>query len=168
MKSRILAISVIAFTFISCSTLSFIPTEGGASKFNLATVEYVESRNAEREAQILANLSDHIASALDSLMEADRASLENFTDQLNTLDSALMALTARIDTSEMNTESSLAMFSKDLTAMKASASSTRMVIRRLNDNIDKLPVRALETFNEAIEAYLNKDQVPEEAPATTE
>ena len=47
--------------------------------------------------------------------------------------------------------------------MKTNASSTRMVIRRINDNIDNLPVKALETFNEAIQAYLNKDQEPEAA-----
>ena len=52
--------------------------------------------------------------------------------------------------------------SKELTTVKTNASSTRMVIRRINDNIDNLPVKALETFNEAINAYLNKDEAETE------
>lgn len=166
MKLRLITVTILAAAMImSCSTLSFIPTEGGASKFNLATVEYVESRNAEQEAQIVADLADHIVAVLDSLMEEDRASLEGFTDQLTALDSALIVLSARIDTTEMMTDKSLKLMSKELTSVKTNASSTRMVIRRINDNVENLPVKALETFNEAIEAYLNKDEEPVEAPA---
>ncbi|MCF7808793.1 MAG: hypothetical protein K9M49_09890 [Candidatus Marinimicrobia bacterium] len=166
MKTRFITIAVLATTLImSCSTLSFIPTEGGASKFNLATVEYVQSRNAQQEAEIISNLSDHIVSVIDSLLTEDRASLDAFTDQLNVLDSALMVLSARIDTTEMMTDRSMALMSKELTSVKTNASSTRMVIRRINDNIDNLPLKALETFNEAIDAYLHKDDqeaAPEE------
>lgn len=145
--------------------MTFIPTEGGAAKFNLATVDYVESRSATQREEIAANLADQIMPVLDSLLAEDREAMASFTATLNELDSTLEALTMHLDTTVANTERSIGMFSKDLTAMKTNASSTRMVIRRINDNIDNLPVKALETFNEAIEAYLNKD---EEAEAATE
>lgn len=164
MKLRLITTSILtAILLMSCSTMSFIPTEGGASKFNLATVEYVESRNAAQEAEIVANLADHIMPVLDSLLAEDREAMESFTSQLTELDSILEALTVHLDTTVANNERTIAMFSKDLTTIKTNASSTRMVIRRINDNIDNLPVKALETFNEAIEAYLKGDE--EEVPA---
>jgi hypothetical protein len=144
--------------FVSCSTMSFIPTEGGASKFNLATVDYVQSQQSE----MIVGLSEHVTTVLDSLLAEDRASLEAFTSQLAALDSAIMDFSARMDTSELDMEKSLALMSKQLTTVKTNASSTRMVIRRVNDNIDKLPLKALEAFNEAINAYLNKDETPTE------
>jgi hypothetical protein len=138
--------------------MSFIPTEGGASKFNLATVDYVQSQQSE----MIVGLSEHVTTVLDSLLAEDRASLEAFTSQLAALDSAIMDFSARMDTSELDMEKSLALMSKQLTTVKTNASSTRMVIRRVNDNIDKLPLKALEAFNEAINAYLNKDETPTE------
>ena len=148
----------------SCSTLSFIPTEGGASKFNLATVEYVQSQTAAQQDELVANLGAHITLVLDSLMADDRASFEALTEQLSALDAALLDLSARIDTTTLESKKALSGMSKELTAVKSNASSTRMVIRRINDNIDNLPLKALETFNEAIDAYLNKDETEE--PAT--
>jgi len=159
---RLLSITILLSTLIytSCSTLSFIPTEGGASKFNLATVEYVQAQSVKQQTELMADLSDHITMVLDSLLAEDRASLEVFTAQLQALDTALIQLSARLDTSEMNTAKSLGLMSKELTSVKTNASSTRMVIRRVNDNIEKLPLKALEAFNEAIQAYLHKDDEP--------
>lgn len=157
---RLLSISVLSSTlfFMSCSTMSFLPREGGASKFNLATVDYVQNQQSE----MIVDLSEHVTMVLDSLLAEDRASLETFTSQLAALDSAIMELAARIDTSEMTMDRSLALMSKQLTTVKTNASSTRMVIRRVNDNIENLPLKALEAFNEAINAYLNKDETPTE------
>ncbi|MCF7824535.1 MAG: hypothetical protein K9N35_10240 [Candidatus Marinimicrobia bacterium] len=144
--------------YSSCSTLSFIPTEGGASKFNLATVEYVQVQSIKQQTELMATLSEHVTMVLDSLLADDRASLDAFVSQLSALDSALLELSAKLDTSNMAVDRSLALMSKELTSIKTNASSTRMVIRRVNDNIDKLPLKALEAFNEAINAYLKKDE----------
>jgi len=157
-KVLLFTILISTMIFTSCSTLSFIPTEGGASKFNLATVEYVQAQSVRQQAELMTSLSEHVTTVLDSLLAEDRASLEAFTEQLEALDAALLELSTKIDTVGMETDRSLALFSKDLTSIKTNASSTRMVIRRVNDNIDKLPLKALEAFNEAIEAYLKKDE----------
>ncbi len=141
----------------SCSTMSFIPTEGGAAKFNLATVDYVQAQNDAQQADLLEELSSNINTMLDSLLMDDRAALEALTIQLDSLSNSITEFAVRIDSSETLTTKSLATMSKELTTVKTNASSTRMVIRRINDNIDALPVKALETFNEAIKAYLDKD-----------
>lgn len=62
----------------------------------------------------------------------------------------------------MYVDKSINTMQKELTTMKTNASSTRMVIRRINDNIDNLPKKALETFNEAINEYLKKDEAATE------
>ncbi len=146
----------------SCSTMSFIPTEGGAAKFNLATVGYVQAQAEAQKADLIENLASNMSSVLDSLLLEDRAELMKLSAQLDSLDAALLAFSSQIDSSELRTEQSLMTMSKELTTVKTNASSTRMVIRRINDNIDNLPIKALETFNEAINAYLTKQEAPTE------
>ena len=144
--------------------MSFIPTEGAAGKFNLATVEYVQAQSQAQRAELFDSLSVNMSTILDTLLMEDRAAMADLAAALDSLDATLMAFSAQIDSSELNTERALGGMSKELTTVKTNASSTRMVIRRINDNIDELPVKALETFNEAINEYLNKD----EAEAETE
>ena len=142
----------------SCSTMSFLPREGGAAKFNLATVDYVKAQNDAQKAELIADLASNIQGILDSMLMDDRAALAAFESQLDSLNEALNVFAVRIDSTELHNEKMLATMSKELTTVKTNASSTRMVIRRINDNIDTLPVKALETFNKAINDYLNKDK----------
>jgi len=157
-----LSILLTALFLGSCSTLSFIPTEGSAAKFNLATVEYVQAQNAAQQETLITDLAENMSMVLDSVLMDDRATLLAMTAQLDSLNSIIIEFTAKIDSSELLTEKSLMTMQKELTTVKTNASSTRMVIRRINDNIDNLPVKALETFNEAINEYLKKDEAPTE------
>ena len=141
----------------SCSTMTFIPTDGAASKFNLATVEYVRAQNIAQQEELLTSLSENIRSQLDSLLAEDRQRLNDLAQLLDSLNASLDVMAARIDTSEMNLDRSLSGMSKELTTVKTNASSTRMVIRRINDSIDTLPLKSLETFNAAINEYLKKN-----------
>ena len=141
----------------SCSTMSFLPTEGGAAKFNLSTVSYVQAQAEAQKADLIENLASNMSGVLDSLLREDRAELMALSAQLDSLDAALLAFSTQIDSSELRTEQSLMTMSKELTTVKTNASSTRMVIRRINDDIENLPKKALETFNEAINEYLTKD-----------
>ena len=156
--NKVLSVTVLLSILImgSCSTMSFLPREGGAAKFNLATVEYVKAQNDAQQAELSHNLSANIESILDSMLMDDRAALAAFESQLDSLNSALTAFATKIDSSEIVTEKMLTTMSKELTTVKTNASSTRMVIRRINDNIDTLPVKALETFNKAIKSMLLK------------
>jgi len=142
----------------SCSTMSFLPTEGGASKFNLATVEYVQAQNVAQQENLMSELAENLSVMLDSVLMEDRATLLAMTAELDSMNAIILDFTVRIDSSELNVDKNLRTMQKELTTVKTSASSTRMVIRRINDNIDELPVKALETFNEAINDYLTKDE----------
>jgi len=146
----------------SCSTMSFLPTEGGASKFNLATVEYVQAQNQAQQDALMSDLAGSLSVMLDSVLQEDRAALLAMTAELDSINSIILEFTAKMDSSEQYVEKSVMTMQKELTTVKTNASSTRMVIRRINDNIDELPVKALETFNEAINDYLTKDEAATE------
>lgn len=146
----------------SCSTMSFLPTEGGASKFNLATVEYVQAQNQAQQEALMSDLAENLSVMLDSALMDDRAALLAMTAELDSLNSIILEFATKVDSSEMKVDKSLMTMQKELTTVKTNASSTRMVIRRINDNIDNLPVKALETFNEAINDYLKKDEAETE------
>lgn len=146
----------------SCSTMSFLPTEGGAAKFNLATVEYVQAQNQAQQDALMEDLAGSLSVMLDSVLQEDRAALLSMTAELDSINSIILEFTAKMDSSEEYVEKSIMTMQKELTTVKTNASSTRMVIRRINDNIDALPVKALETFNEAINEYLEKDEAETE------
>jgi len=142
--------------------LSFIPTEGGAAKFNLATVEYVQAQGEAQKEALVSDLAGSLSVVLDSVLMEDRAALLAMTAQLDSINTLMLVFSTQMDSSQMYVDKSINTMQKELTTVKTNASSTRMVIRRINDNIDNLPVKALETFNEAINDYLTKDEVETE------
>jgi hypothetical protein len=161
-KFMTLSILLVSLLLGSCSTMSFLPTEGGAAKFNLATVEYVQAQNAAQQDALMSGLAENLSVMLDSVLMEDRARLLAMTAELDSINSIILEFTAQMDSSQMYVEKSINTMQKELTTMKTNASSTRMVIRRINDNIDNLPKKALETFNEAINEYLKKDEAATE------
>ena len=162
--SKFMTLSILLASLLlgSCSTLSFIPTEGGAAKFNLATVEYVQAQGEAQKEALVSDLAGSLSAVLDSVLMEDRAAIMAMTAQLDSLNSLMLEFTAQMDSSQMYVDKSINTMQKELTTVKTNASSTRMVIRRINDNIDNLPKKALETFNEAIDEYLKKDEAPTE------
>ena len=142
--------------------MSFIPTEGGAAKFNLATVEYVQAQGEAQKEALVSDLAGSLSVVLDSVLMEDRAALLAMTAQLDSINTLMLVFSTQMDSSQMYVDKSINTMQKELTTVKTNASSTRMVIRRINDNIDNLPVKALETFNEAINDYLTKDEVETE------
>jgi len=111
---------------------------------------------------LVSDLAGSLSAVLDSVLMADRAALLAMTAQLDSINSLMLEFTAQMDSSQMYVDKSINTMQKELTTVKTNASSTRMVIRRINDNIDNLPVKALETFNEAINDYLTKDEAATE------
>lgn len=153
MKRALLIILASAALMVSCTTMTFIPEEGTAAKFNLATVDYINAKNEALAADVTAT----VQAALDTMLAEDLDKIQEFSSVLDSLDASLADLIARMDSLEMGTAQTVASLSKDVSSVKTNASSTRMVIRRLNDNIDTLPAKTLETFTEAIRQYLESE-----------
>ncbi len=157
MNKRIsITVMALAMFLGSCSTISFLPTEGGAAKFNLATVEYVKNQSEAQKAELLEEFTGTLSTILDSLLIPDRVALAELSTNVDSLELTILEFSAQIDSTSLHTDEKLAAMLNELTTVKANASSTRMVIQRINDDIDALPKKALVTFNEAISAYLDK------------
>ena len=155
-KQISITVMALAMFLGSCSTISFLPTEGGAAKFNLATVEYVKNQSEAQKIELLEEFAGTLSTILDSLLIPDRAALAELSTNVDSLELTILEFSAQIDSTSLHTDEKLAAMLNELTTVKANASSTRMVIQRINDDIDALPKKALVTFNEAISAYLNK------------
>ena len=145
---------ITAFVLMSCSTMTFIPEEGTAGKFNLATTEYVK---AQQSAQLEAMMTE-IQTYVDTLLMQEREELMGLIGDLGSIDSTLYGIEMRLDSLETGTAATLSAVGKELSAVKTNASSTRMVIRRLNDNVDEIPNKTLETFTKAIQSYLDSQK----------
>lgn len=157
---------ILGFSFLlsSCSTIRQIPREGSAAKFNLATVEYVNTR-ADAQMEELAQLnSANVMSVLDSLLIEDRKKLVELENLLVEHGKNLESLSASLDgTNEnlMNVSSSLL---GKVAELKSNVNTMQKQVEQFSVNIENLPEEAIRELNNALEEYLNKESAPAEAP----
>ena len=147
---------VLIFFSISCSTLSFIPREGTAAKFNLATVEYVESSVASQKEEIVQQIKDDMEEMLNSLLEEDRAALINLENLLAEQEKRVTDLATTVANSNESLEMLSAKLVKDLSEIKSNTRDMQMVIDQVEENLKTLPIKALRELNTALDEYMAK------------
>lgn len=156
MKNHILFIA--SLMIVSCSTMTFIPTEGKASKFNLATVNYVEAQNANQNEKILEELSKNLDEILNQALADDRAKINELEVLLAAQVKQIETLSAKVDSSK----SSLMMVSgslrQELGVVKSSNRDLKMSLENIKSNIGNLPKEAMEELNKALKAYLGETE----------
>ncbi|MFQ6678077.1 MAG: hypothetical protein ACE5D0_07110 [Fidelibacterota bacterium] len=140
----------------SCSTLSFIPREGGGAKFNLATVEYVQTATAGQKEEIVQQIKGDMEEILNSLLEDDRATLKNLETLLADQAKRMDELSATVDNSNASLEMLSTKLVKDLSDVKSSARDIQMYIDQLETSMKTLPVEALRELNTALDEYMAK------------
>jgi len=148
---RLIVIGLVGLMVMSCSTMTFIPEEGTAAKFNLATVEYVNARNAS----MLNDMALQMEAYVDTVLADDRAALDSLTSELT-------EIITRLDSVESSLTGELAGVSKEMVAIKTAASNTRTVVRRISASVDALPTQTLETLTKAVDAYLKAEAAKED------
>ncbi len=136
----------------SCSTLSFIPREGGGAKFNLATVDYVQTATTGQKDEIVRDIEE----ILNSLLEDDRAALKNLETLLAEQEKRMNDLSATVDNSNESLEMLSTKLVKDLSDVKSSARDIQMYIDQLETSMKTLPVEALRELNTALDEYMEK------------
>ena len=147
---------VLFFFSVSCSTLSFIPREGTAAKFNLATVEYVESSVASQKEEIVQQIKDDMEEMLNSLLEEDRAALINLENLLAEQEKRVTDLATTVANSNESLEMLSAKLVKDLSEIKSNTRDMQMVIDQVEENLKTLPIKALRELNTALDEYMAK------------
>ncbi len=156
MKHLVLILSGILL--VSCSTMTFLPTEGPASKFNLATVEYVEAQNANQNESIVQDLSANIDEVLNKALESDRQRIADLEKMLAEQEAKIEALTGAVDSSKATLMMVSGSLRKDLSEIRSSNQDIKLSLDRIKSNVDTLPKEAMVELNNALKAYLGETE----------
>jgi len=150
--------SLIGFIFfnISCSTLSFIPREGGAAKFNIATVDYVNSSAAGQKEELMKNIKEDLDEILNSLLEEDRTALKNLETLLAEQEKRLTDIETSVETSNTSLGLLSSKLVKDLSEVKSTTRNMQMYVDQVEENLKTIPIEALKELSTALEEYMDK------------
>lgn len=147
--------------WMSCTTMTFLPREGTVSKFNLATVEYVQTeRQSQREA-LIQELSGRLGPMLDSLLAGDRETVQKLATMVAEQDKKLAAISAEMDSTEANVLKVSSKMLRDLADMRSANTNMQLYIDRLKGNLEALPLNMLQELNTAIEQYIQTHSTSE-------
>ncbi|NQV38691.1 MAG: hypothetical protein HQ509_11890 [Candidatus Marinimicrobia bacterium] len=156
MKIQLLSFS--SLLIMSCSTMTFLPTEGTASKFNLATVEYVEAQNANQNEKLLDELTKNLDEVLNQVLAEDRAKISELEKLLTEQEKKIESISTLVDSSNSTLLMVSGSLRRELGEVKSSNQDLKMSLDNIKNNIDNLPKDAMEELNNALKAYLGKTQ----------
>ncbi|NOZ75856.1 MAG: hypothetical protein GXO90_10890 [FCB group bacterium] len=140
-----------------CSSMSFLPREGTAAKFNLATVEYVEQQNKSQNDVIVKELQGQIEEIVRKLTEVDREKLADLEAQIAQQSKMIADVQASADSTRSSVQMVSGRLLKDISDLKSANKNTQLFIDQFKADIERLPEEALREFNNAINAYLNSE-----------
>ncbi|NOZ04296.1 MAG: hypothetical protein GXO92_06800 [FCB group bacterium] len=140
----------------SCSTMSFIPREGGAAKFNLATVDYVESQiNAQNE-EILTKVMNNFEPIIDSLLVEDRARLTQLESLLAEQEAQVQSLSNTVDSTYISMNAIANKVLTDISGVKRTTADLQLLSAQLSARMDKLSKEALQELQKVLATYLQE------------
>ncbi|MFQ6613744.1 MAG: hypothetical protein ACE5D1_02775 [Fidelibacterota bacterium] len=138
-----------------CSSISFLPREGTAAKFNLATVEYVDQQNKSQNDVIVKELQGQIEDIVRKLTEADREKITELEAQIAQQSQMISDAQASVDSTRKSVQMVSGRLLKDISDLKSANKNTQIFIDQFKADIEKLPEEALREFNNAVNAYLD-------------
>jgi uncharacterized coiled-coil protein SlyX len=147
--------------WMSCTTMSFLPREGTVSKFNLATVEYVQSVSQTQRETLAQEFSSRLVPMLDSLLAGDRETVQKLAKLISEQEQKLTTLSAKMDSTEANVMKVSSKMLRDLADMRSANTNMQLYIDQLKGNMDSLPLNILRELNTAIEQYIQANSPPE-------
>jgi len=163
-KIRSLALILFIISFIGCTSLTFIPRQGNAAKFNLATVAYVDSALAREERNTFRKIIESQQSFLDSLfaqqseeISSIKASIAGQQTNLNELATNITALNRQLDSLQTAYKAIISLAkvnSRQNQQMQAAQDSLAMVL----SNTRKTLIGQLEQYIASLQALERKEQ----------
>ncbi|MFQ6604340.1 MAG: hypothetical protein ACE5D8_02190 [Fidelibacterota bacterium] len=153
MKNIFPIAGLIFLLFSGCTTMSFIPTEGTAAKFNLATTEYVAQANA--------NLTDgfkaEMLAYIDSVLVQDREKLNQLSEALADYEKQLNQLSGKLDTVQTSVMNVSGKVVRDIAAVQSSTNSMEIIVNRLKQDLERSPEESLIILREALDKYIQSN-----------
>jgi uncharacterized coiled-coil protein SlyX len=151
---RWIAISLPAFLATACTSIPGIPTAGTGSKFNLATVEYVDSRESAIADRVTREITSELPAILNEAIQDER-------ERIAALETALVAQQSQMATlvaSMAETEENVAQLSEEVrlrvAALETSNAELRTIAGALSTEVDALPADTLRVLSAALNAHL--------------
>lgn len=154
---RLMMAGIPGLMLLSCSTMTFIPTEGTAAKFNLATVEYVEAQNTANRNEIVKEVTADMDSIIDSLLTEDREKVAELSRMLEEYEATLAKLDSRIDSTNQSLSNVSGKLVRDMSEVRSSTQNMQMYIDKLNEDLDALPRQALSKLRDVLDSYVNEN-----------
>ncbi len=140
----------------SCSTISFIPREGGAAKFNLATVDYVENQiNAQTE-EIFTKVTQNFKPIIDSLLVEDRARLAQLESLLAEQEAQVQSLSNTVDSTYVSMNAIANKVLKDISGVKRTTTDLQLLSAQLSERMDNLSKETLQELQKVLATYLQE------------
>lgn len=162
--ARISRFFTIPFILVSssCSTITFLPREGTASKFNLATVEYVRESTQMARQELVQEISAKMQVILDSLLVEDRAKIDALDSLLAEHRQKMIDVAASNDSTKLAVERVSAKLLRDMSEIRTATNTMQMYVDSLKLDMEVLPVEALRELNRLLEEYLSEKTQSEE------
>lgn len=139
---------------LACTSIPGFPTTGSGSKFNLATVEYVDSREAAIAERVTRQFTDELPSILDEALKDERRRLAALEGALIAQQSQMAALVARIDEENQSFSDLSAEVAARMALLEASNGELRSIAGALSTEMSALPSDTLRELNAALNAHL--------------
>ncbi|MBW2229931.1 MAG: hypothetical protein JRG92_18010 [Deltaproteobacteria bacterium] len=151
---RWIAISLPAFLATACTSIPGIPTAGTGSKFNLATVEYVDSRESAIADRVTREITSELPAILNEAIQDER-------ERIAAIETALVAQQSQMATlvaSMAETEGNVAQLSEEVrlrvATLETSNAELRTIAGALSTEVDALPADTLRVLSAALNAHL--------------
>jgi len=162
------ALFVFAVLATACTSVPGVPTEGTGSKFNLATVDYVDSREAAIADRVIEDVTRELPAILNEAIQDERERIAALETALVAQQSQMALLTA----SMIETEHAVARLSEEVRLRVANLESSNLELRTiagaLSSDMEALPADTLRELSVALSAHLggplDEATAPELAP----
>ena len=157
-------LGVLALTS-ACTTIPGMPNEGTASKFNLATVDYVESREDVIADRVLAELERKLPGVLESALADERARLQALETAIVAQQGQVSELKQALGVTEANVRAVAAEVRERVQTLESSTTELQLIANELSTEVNDLPADTLRELSSALSSHLARNPEPAPAPA---
>jgi len=162
MKKPMLAALVPVAAALACSSMPGMPSQGSGSSFSLATVEYVNQRNAAMRSEVLQQLRNELPSAVEAAMVDDRRRIGQVQEMVLEHEQELEAMIKSL----AEARASLASAVEQLQAASKTFNESIEEFRKSRDSLQAemaaLPTEMLALLRAALDRHLEATRPPAE------
>jgi len=163
---RLLVVAAVASAAVlGCSSMPFMPKEGGGAGFTLATVDHVAAREAALRTDLRRELEAELDARLDARLAETRGRVETLEQSLASQQLSLESLVQRLDAGDIKLEEGLAALREQIATLGVDALELRQIARGLDTRMQGMPRATLRELDRAIDAHLSAPAVASEPPS---